>query len=125
MNVSWRVSVCPSGTGLGNVHFWKMYIVVWWMSGRDRRYGIFSKTYITQLCARRAQRNPFNLQSSPKCWHDISNPNIYIPLTHTPQIVGNTYPIQMSYFRNVHYPTLCPKGTKKPLQFTIIPQVLA
>ena len=23
MNVSWRVSVCPSGTGLGNVHFWK------------------------------------------------------------------------------------------------------
>ena len=33
MNVSWRVSVCPSGTGLGNEHFWKMYIVVWWMSG--------------------------------------------------------------------------------------------
>ena len=33
MNVSWRVSVCPSGTGLENVHFWKMYIVVWWMSG--------------------------------------------------------------------------------------------
>merc|ERR1711911_565287 len=33
MNVSWRVSVCPSGTGLGNVYFWKMYIVVWWMSG--------------------------------------------------------------------------------------------
>merc|ERR1711911_472040 len=33
MNVSWRVSVCPLGTGLGNVHFWKMYIVVWWMSG--------------------------------------------------------------------------------------------
>ena len=25
--------MCPSGTGLGNVHFWKMYIVVWWMSG--------------------------------------------------------------------------------------------
>merc|ERR1712208_238171 len=33
MNVSWRISVGPSGTGLGNVHFWKMYIVVWWMSG--------------------------------------------------------------------------------------------
>ena len=25
MNVSWRVSVCPSGTGWGNVHFWNMY----------------------------------------------------------------------------------------------------
>ena len=33
MNVSWRISVCPLGTGLGNVHFLKMYIVVWWMSG--------------------------------------------------------------------------------------------
>ena len=28
MNVSWRVSVCPSGTRLGNVHFWKCIIVL-------------------------------------------------------------------------------------------------
>ena len=51
----------------------------------------------TQLCARRAQRNPFNLQSSPKCWLVLSNRNIYIPCTHTPQIVRTTYLIEMSY----------------------------
>ena len=28
MNVSWRVSVCPSGTRLGNVQFWKCIIVL-------------------------------------------------------------------------------------------------
>ena len=28
MNVSWMVSVCPSGTRLGNVHFWKCIIVL-------------------------------------------------------------------------------------------------
>ena len=28
MNVSWRVSVCPSGTGLGNVYFWKCIFVL-------------------------------------------------------------------------------------------------
>ena len=28
MNVSWRVSVCPSGTGLENVHFWKCIFVL-------------------------------------------------------------------------------------------------
>ena len=139
--------------------------------------GYSSKTYNTQLCARRAQRNPFNLQSSPKCCLVLSNRNIYIPSTHTPQIVRTTYLIEMSYtqlcarraqrnpfnlqsspsvgmiypiptyiynqltytlqivaskypiqilfFKNVRYLTLCPKGTKKPLQFTIIPQVLA
>ena len=38
--------------------------------------GYSSKTYITQLCARRAQRNPFNLQSSPKCCLVLSNRNI-------------------------------------------------
>ena len=37
MNVSWRVSVCPSGTGLGNVHLGKCILwcggcLVWWMS---------------------------------------------------------------------------------------------
>ena len=59
--------------------------------------GYSSKTYITQLCARRAQRNPFNLQSSPKCCLVLSNRNIYIPCTHTPQIVRTTYLIEMSY----------------------------
>ena len=67
---------------------------------------------------------PFKLQSSPNCLHDVSNPNIYIPIKHTPQIFGSIYPIQRLFFKNVQYPTLCPKGTKKPFQFTIIPQML-
>ena len=29
----------------------------------------------------------------------------YIPLTHTPQIVGSLYLIQRLFFKNVHYPT--------------------
>ena len=56
--------------------------------------GNSSKTYNTQLWA---QRNPFNLQSSPKCCLVLSNRNIYIPCTHTPQIVRTTYLIEMSY----------------------------
>ena len=37
--------------------------------------------------------------SYPKCWHDISNTNIYIQLIHIPKM----------YI----LPTLCPKGTQK------------
>ena len=57
-----------------------------------------------------------------------------------PPSVGIIYPIATYIFHShifpkllagyiqykiVHYPTLCPKGTKKPFQITIIPQVLA
>ena len=56
-----------------------------------------------------------------------------------PPSVGIIYPIATYIFHShifpkllagyiqykiVHYPTLCPKGTKKPFQFTIILQVL-
>ena len=58
------------------------------------------------------------------CAWNISNRNIYIPCKHTPQIFDSIYPIQRLFFKNVQYPTLCPKGTKKPFQFTIIPQML-
>ena len=57
---------------------------------------------------------PSNLHSAPKCWHAISNTNICIQLTHTPQIVGSINLIQIYIFKNVHSPTLCPKGTQKP-----------
>ena len=40
------------------------------------------------ICARRANRNYPNYIHPPNCWHDISNTNIYIQLTYTPQIVG-------------------------------------
>ena len=64
------------------------------------------------LCPKGTQK-PTNLHLSPKCWHDISNTNTYIQLTHFPQIVGSTYPMQIYIFKNVHSLTLCPKGTQK------------
>ena len=39
---------------------------------------------IVTKCMCRCDIIPFKLQSSPKCLHDISNPNIYIPIKHTP-----------------------------------------
>ena len=45
---------------------------------------------------------------------DISNTNIHIQLTHTPQIVGSIYPIQKCIFINVHFQTVCPKRTQNP-----------
>ena len=74
---------------------------------------IFKNIHSPILCPKGTQK-PSNLHSSPKCWHDISNTNICIQLTHTPQIVGSIYPIQIYIFKNVHSPTLCPKGTQKP-----------
>ena len=53
----------------------------------------FHKCTFQTLCPKATQK-PSNLQSSPKCWHDISNINIYIQLTYTPQMVGSIYPIQ-------------------------------
>ena len=47
-------------------------------------------------------------------WHDISDINIYIQQTYTCQNVGSIYPIQIYISKNVHPPTLCPKGTQKP-----------
>ena len=84
------------------------------------------------LCQKGTQK-PSNLHSSPKCWHDISNTNIYIQLIHTPQIVGSIFPIQINISKIVHSPTLCPKGTQKPsdisniniyIQLTCTPQIV-
>ena len=57
----------------------------------------------------------------PKCWHDVSNTNIYIQLTYIPQIVGSIYPIQIYISINIHFPSLCPKGTKKPSNLHLSP----
>ena len=70
-------------------------------------------------------QKPFDLHSSPMCWHDISNTNIYIQLTFIPQIVGRIYPTQIYNFKNVHSPTLRPKGEQKLPNNTFIPLVLA
>ena len=54
---------------------------------------IFKNVYSPTLRPKGAQK-PFNLHSSPKCWHDIFNTNII--------------------FKNVYSPTLRPKGAQKP-----------
>ena len=51
---------------------------------------------------------------SHKCWHHISNINLYFQLKRTPQIFGSIYPIQINSSKIVRSPTLCPKGTQKP-----------
>ena len=42
------------------------------------------------LCPKGTQK-PINLNSSPKCWHDISNTKLFIQLTYISQIVGTIY----------------------------------
>ena len=74
---------------------------------------IFKNVHSLTLCPKGTQK-PSNLHSSPKCWHDISNINIYIQLTYIPQTVGSIYPIQIYISKNVHSLTLGPKGTQKP-----------
>ena len=37
-----------------------------------------------------------------------------VQVTYSSQIVGIVYPIQIYISKNVHSPTLCPKGTQKP-----------
>ena len=70
---------------------------------------ILIKVYSPTLPPKDAQELS-NLHSSPKAWHDISNINIYLQVTYTPQIVGIIYPIQIYISENV---------------LTFIPQVLA
>ena len=74
---------------------------------------ILINVHFQTLCPKGTQK-PSNLHSSPNCWLGISNIDIYFQLSHAPQIVGSIYPIQQHIFINVHFPTLCPKGTQKP-----------
>ena len=74
---------------------------------------IFENVYSPTLCPKGTQK-PCNLHSSSKCWHDISNINIYLQATYTPQIVGIIYPIQIYISENVHSPNLYPKDIHKP-----------
>ena len=74
------------------------------------------------LCPKGTQK-PSNLHSSPMCWHDISNINIYLQVTYTPQIVGIIYPIQIYISKYVHSPTLCQRADKNPLTYIHSPSV--
>ena len=85
------------------------------------RIYISKNVHSPTLCPKGTQK-PFNLHSSSKCWHDISNINIYLQVTYTPQIVGIIYPIQIHISKN---PKPIPKGHTETLQLTFILQVLA
>ena len=72
---------------------------------------------------------PKGTQTPPKwttphnCWQNISNTNTYLrnrypPSEQHPTNVGRIYPIQIHISENVHTPTLCPKGTQTPPNWT-------
>ena len=94
---------------------------------------IFKNVHSLTLCLKGTQK-PSNLHSSPKCWHDISNINIYIQLTYIPQTVGSIYPIQIYISKKVHSPNsklhLSPKcwhdisNTNTHIGLTYIPQIV-
>ena len=48
------------------------------------------KSHFPTLCPKGTQK-PINLNSSPKCWHVISNTKLFIQLTYISQIVGTIY----------------------------------
>ena len=59
---------------------------------------IFKNVYSPTLRPKGAQK-PFNLHSSPKCWHDIFNANIYIQkcLFSNPAPEGRTETLQLTF----------------------------
>ena len=86
------------------------------------KYRISKYVHSPTLCPKGTQK-PSNLHSSPMCWHDISNINIYLQVTYTPQIVGIIYPIQIYISKYVHSPTLCQRADKNPLTYIHSPSV--
>ncbi len=82
---------------------------------------IFLKMLIPQPCALKGTQKPSNLHSSSKCWHDISNINTYIQLNIFPKLLAAYIQYNWLFYRNVHFPTLCPKGTKKPSNLHLSP----
>ena len=47
-----------------------------------------------------------------------------VQVTYSSQIVGIVYPIRIYISKNVHSPTLCPKGTQKPSNLHSSPKCL-
>ena len=62
----------------------------------------YRNVHFPTLCPKGTQK-PYNLHSSSNCWHGISNINLHIQLSHTHQIVGIAYSIQIYIFINVHF----------------------
>merc|ERR1712110_1094073 len=83
---------------------------------------IFINVHSPTLCPKGTQK-PSNLQSSPKCWHDISNINIYLQLIYTPQMVGSIYLIQIYFFINVHSQHCAQRAYRNPTTYSHPPSV--
>ena len=104
-------------SGYGNPH-----ILGYVAAYTQYKYIYFHKCTFPTLCPKGTQK-PSNLQSSPKCWHDISNINIYIQLTYTPQMVGSIYPIQIYIFINVHSQPCARRAHRNPPTYSHPPSV--
>ena len=61
---------------------------------------------------------PSNLHSSPKCWHGISNINIYFNCHMLPTLLASYFQYKCSLFNTV------PDGHTETLLLTFIPQML-
>ena len=57
------------------------------------------------LCPKGTQK-PINLNSSPKCWHDISNTKLFIQVTYISQIVGSIYEYCYTIFTYIYFPKI-------------------
>ena len=58
------------------------------------------------LCPKGTQK-PINLNTSPKCWHDISNTKVFIQLTYISQIVGTIYEYWYTILTFIYIPKNC------------------
>ena len=86
----------------------------------------FQKCTFPTLCPKGTQKT-INLNTSPKCWHDISNTKVFIQLTYISQIVGTIYEYcyTIVYFKICKLTNPAPEGRTETLQLTFILQVLA
>ena len=112
-------------------------VLAWYIQYQN----IYSKMYIPQPCARRAQRNPTSHIDPPSVGMIYSIPTYIFKNVHSPTLrpkgaqkpptyiqplsVGIIYPIP-TYIFNWHiFPNPAPEGRTETLQLTFIPQVLA
>ena len=100
----------------------KVTPIFWGMLRHIPNTNIYFHCTFPTLCPKGTQK-PSNLQSSPKCWHDISNINIYLQLIYTPQMVGSIYPIQIYFFINVHSKPCARRAHRNPPIYSHPPSV--
>ena len=72
----------------------------------------YSKNVHFPTRGRRGTQKPINLNTSPKCWHDISNTKVFIQLTYISQIVGTIYEYWYTILTYIYIQKNCSIYTK-------------